>query len=204
VNWASDPEDITGDELLDCVEDRLSRDLDDPRHSLRHGAPHPVVIGDYAYGRIVRPRKTRLMRRRSDPVWTWLSPDAGDRAPDRHWFRHGGKWIVFDTLARIESLAGRLAPYIDGGEIPGAKYWKGDPSAINVYSLDRDRRRSAEILRDLGATGHKVWEYDHAWDKNLAHPCTFLYSQTSKLWTIARSRGLTGMLGLVVEALRRR
>jgi len=167
-------------------------------------ADGPAVIGDYAYGRIVNLRKTRVMRRRTDPIWTWLSPDAGDRAPGPDWFRHGGKWIVFDTLARIESLAGRLARYIDAGEIPGAKYWNGDPSAINVYSLDRDRRRSAEILRDLDATGHKVWEYDYAWDKNLAHPCTFLYSQTSKLWTIARSKGLTGTLDLAAEALRRR
>jgi hypothetical protein len=131
-------------------------------------------------------------------------PDSGNLALDPRWFRHGGKWIVFDTLARIELLAGRLAPYIDGGEIAGAKYWNEDPSAINVYSLDHDRRRSAEILRALGAKGHKVWEYDDAWDKNLAHPCTFLYSQTSKLWTIARSRGFTGTLGLAVEALRHR
>ena len=134
----------------------------------------------------------------------WLSPDGGSRPPGPEWSRHGGKWILFAGLAEIESLAGRLAPYIDRGEIPGAKYWNGDPSAINVYSLDRDKGRSAEILEEAGAPGYKVWEYDHAWDKNLANPCAFLYSQTSKLSTILESQGLRGALELAGELLRGR
>jgi hypothetical protein len=144
------------------------------------------------------------VRRTSDRLWTWLSPDAGRPTPSREWLRHGGKWLLFAGLAEIESLAGRLAPYIDRGDIPGAKYWNGDPSAINVYSLDRDKRRSAEILDEAGARGYKVWEYDHAWDKNLANPCAFLYSQTSKLSTILESQGLRGTVELARDLLRGR
>ena len=144
------------------------------------------------------------MRTTSDRLWTWLAPDAGGHPPGPEWLRHGGKWILFDSRAAIESLAGRLAPYLDRGEIRGAKYWNGDPSAINVYSLDRDKRRSAAILDAAGAGGYKVWEYDYAWDKNLANPCAFLYSQTSKLATILKSQGVRGALQLAAEVLRGR
>ncbi len=98
------------------------------------------------------------------------------------------------------ALAGRLAPYIDAGDIESAKYWNGNPSAINVYSLDRDRWRTRKILKELGARYVLVWEYDYALGKNILSPLTFTYSWFSKFRTILMSRGLAGSLRLLREA----
>jgi hypothetical protein len=97
-----------------------------------------------------------------------------------------------------------LAPYIDDGVIESAKYWNGNPSAINVYSLDRDRWKTRKILKGLGARFVLVWEYDYASDKNLLSPFTFIYSWFSKFRTILRSRGIAGSMKLLREALRQR
>jgi len=118
--------------------------------------------------------------------------------------RHGGKWIIFDKKGRLVELADRLGPFIDSGAIESAKYWNKDPGAICVYSLDRDRDSTLEILKSLGAGSNRVWEYDYAWDKNIRKPFTFTYSWFSKFSTILRSYGFLGALALAREILKPR
>lgn len=126
-------------------------------------------------------------------------PDRAHDVDNEKWVSQGGKWIVFDSMDRILELGERLAPYISSGEVHGAKYWNGDPSAICVYSLDTGRDRTLELLRELGAGEKRVWEYDYAWDRNIGSPCSFLYSQTSKLRTILQSYGIAGSARLFLE-----
>jgi hypothetical protein len=144
------------------------------------------------------------MRQIKDDIWTRLLPDTERPIDQWTWVRNGGKWIVFDDGDRIEELAGRLAPFIDAGEVESAKYWNGHPGAINVYSLDRDRWKTRKILKDLGARYVLVWEYDYALGKNLRSPLTFAYSWFSKFRTILKSRGFAGSLKLLKEALRQK
>jgi hypothetical protein len=118
--------------------------------------------------------------------------------------RSGGKWIVFDDRKAIETLAEKLAPFIESGEIASAKYWNGDPSAINVYSLDRDRGKVRAILKEAGAAYVLVWEYDYALGKNLLRPLTFTYSWFSKFRTILASYGLAGSMRLLKKVLAQR
>jgi hypothetical protein len=142
------------------------------------------------------------MRQIRDDIWTRLLPDEPRGIDGGVWIRHGGKWIVFDDQSRILDLAEKLAPYIDAGEIESAKYWNGDPSAINVYSLDRDRAKTRAILKSLGARYVLIWEYDYALGKNLQTPVTFAYSWFSKFRTILQSRGFRGSGRLLKEALK--
>ncbi len=141
------------------------------------------------------------MRQVKDEIWTRLLPDQGCEIEWAEWARRGGKWIVFDDEERIKALAEKLAPFIDDGEIESAKYWNGNPSAINVYSLDQERWKVRDILKDLGARYVLVWEYDYAIGKNLLSPFTFSYSWFSKLRTILQSRGISGSMRLMQEAL---
>jgi hypothetical protein len=141
------------------------------------------------------------MRRIENKLWIWLVPEEENRTPGPEWIRHGGKWIVFDTRERIEALAEGLGPFIDSGKIESAKYWKGDPSAVNVYSLDSGRKRTWEILKGMGAGNAKVWEYDYAWDKNLRAPFSFVYSWCSKFRTILKGYGIAGSFRLAREVL---
>ncbi len=144
------------------------------------------------------------MKTSKDLLWTRLSPDE-PRVIDRaEWMRHGGKWIVFDKSDMIEALAGKLGPFIDSGSVESAKIWNGDPSAINVYSLDRNRWMVREILKRLGARYVLVWEYDYALGRNIFHPITFVYSWSSKFRTILASYGLAGTLRLLKEALKQK
>src|SRR5512143_3610026 len=124
------------------------------------------------------------MKKEKDLLWTWLLPEESRTFDRALWVRRGGKWIVFDKGEAIAALAERLAPFIDSGEIESAKYWNGDPSAINVYSLDRDRFKVRTILKQTGARYVLVWEYDYALDKNLLRPLTFAFSWFSKFRTI--------------------
>ncbi len=137
-------------------------------------------------------------------LWTWLLPDARRDIDREEWVSHGGKWIIFDRKDRLVALAEKLEPLIDSGEIGSAKYWNEDPSAICVYSLDREKERVWEILKGLGAGSDKVWEYDYAWDKNIQNPVNFMYSWFSKFRTILQSYGLAGTLRLIKEILRPR
>jgi len=141
------------------------------------------------------------MKTSKDLLWTWFLPDAPRRFDRAGWVRRGGKWIVFDDRKAIEALAGKLAPFIDSGEIASAKYWNGDPSAINVYSLDRDRGKVRALLKDAGARYVLVWEYDYALGKNLLHPLIFAYSWFSKFRTILASYGLAGSMRLLKKVL---
>jgi hypothetical protein len=141
------------------------------------------------------------MRQSRDEIWTKLMPDAPRKIDGSTWIRSGGKWIVFDDENRIKNLAENLASFIDAGEIESAKYWNGNPSAINVYSLEQDRWKTKKILKDLGARYVLVWEYDYAMGKNLRSPLTFAYSWFSKFRTILQSRGIAGSLRLLREAL---
>jgi len=142
------------------------------------------------------------MRIVKDNIWTWLMPDMPRVIDRRTWTRSGGKWIVFDREERIKEIAGKLAPHIDSGEIESGKYWNGDPSAINVYSLDRDRGKTRKILMDVGVLQVMVWEYDYEWRKNICSPLSFTYSWLSKFKTIVQSRGICGTLRLVRDVLK--
>lgn len=142
------------------------------------------------------------MRTSKDILWTWLLPDEPKAIDRKKWARHGGKWIVFDGREAIETLARKLAPFIDAGEIDGAKFWNGDPSAINVYSLDQDRWKVRNILKTAGARHVLVWEYDYAFGKNILRPLTFTYSWYSKFRTILASYGLAGTLRLIRETFK--
>ena len=142
------------------------------------------------------------MREVKDLLWTWLLPEVQREVDRQEWTRSGGKWIIFDRKDRLVVLAGRLGPLIDSGEIESAKYWNRDPGAICVYSLDRDREKTWDILRGLGAGNDKVWEYDYAWDKNIQNPVNFLYSWFSKFRTILQSYGIAGTLQLIKEILK--
>jgi len=128
-------------------------------------------------------------------------PDLPESTGREEWIRHGGKWIIFDRKERIINIAERLAPFIDTGKIKSAKYWNEDPSAICVYSFDRDREEIWDILKGLGAGESRVWEYDYAWNKNLKKPLEFAYSWLSKFRTILQSYGIAGTLRLIREVL---
>ncbi len=144
------------------------------------------------------------MKTSKDMLWTRLFPDEARHFDRAEWMRRGGKWIVFDDRKEIEALAKKLAPFIDAGEIASAKYWNGDPSAINVYSLDRDRWKVRAILKEAGARYVLVWEYDYALGKNLLNPLTFAYSWFSKFRTILASYGLAGSVRLLKNVLSQR
>jgi hypothetical protein len=143
------------------------------------------------------------MKEAKDLLWTWLLPESPRAIDEKEWFRSGGKWIIFDSKEGIKRLAEELEPYIDSGEIQSAKYWNGDPSAINVYCLDREREKSWHTLKRLGAGNRKVWEYDYAWDKNVKRPVTFIYSWCSKFMTIFQSYGVKGSIKLMRELFRK-
>ena len=141
------------------------------------------------------------MKTSNDILWTRFAPDKAVDIDEREWRRHGGKWIVFDDRKTIDALAAGLVPFIDSGEIAAAKMWNGEASAINVYSLDRDRGKVREILKRIGARYVLVWEYDFALGKNLRSPFTFAYSWFSKFRTILASYGLAGTGRLVRDVL---
>ncbi len=142
------------------------------------------------------------MQKMKDMLWTWLMPEV-QRIEDREeWLRHGGKWIIFDRKDKILDLAQKLESFIDSGEIKSAKYWNKDPSAICVYSLDKDREKTLKIIKDIGAGNARVWEYDYAWDKNIRDPVSFIYSWGSKFRTILLSYGISGTLQLIKEILK--
>ena len=105
------------------------------------------------------------MHQIKDDIWTRLLPDTQRLIENLTWSRSGGKWIIFDDENRIKELAEKLAPFIDAGEIESAKYWNGNPSAINVYSLDLDRWKTRKILKDLGARYVLVWSTITHWTK---------------------------------------
>jgi hypothetical protein len=144
------------------------------------------------------------MRKAKDALWTWLLPEGPRPVDMDRWKSHGGKWIVFDRKDRILALARKISPFIDSGEVESAKYWNGDPSALCVYSLDRDRDKVLSILKELGAKGAMVWEFDYAWDKNIGRPIDFAFSWFSKFRTILQSYGLLGSLRLAREILKPR
>jgi hypothetical protein len=139
------------------------------------------------------------MKVTKEKIWTWYLPGEPKKIYHDDWIKSGGKWIVFDRKERITALAEALQPYIDAGNIVGAKCWNGDPSAVNVYSLDRDRENTNLILDRLGAGHSRVWEYDYAWQKNIRKPLEFTYSWSLKFWTIVRSHGLPGTIKLMRE-----
>lgn len=99
-------------------------------------------------------------------------------------------------------LADQLEVFIESGTIESAKCWNGDPSAINVYALDKDREKVKAILEGLGATGHTVWEYDYEWGKNVKRPIDFLYCWSSKLKTIFKSYGIRGSVRLFKDMMK--
>ncbi len=142
------------------------------------------------------------MRIVKDIIWTWLRPDNERPINQELWLDHGGKWLIFDRKKKIMELAHKLESFIDSGDIESAKCWNGDPSAINVYSLDSNGEKVKKILEKLGGRKRKVWEYDYAWEKNLRRPIDFLYSWSSKFMTILKSYGIIGAFHLFQEAMK--
>ncbi len=142
------------------------------------------------------------MRIFKDIIWTWFQADNERPINRTLWLDHGGKWLIFGRKKKMMELAHKLEPFIDSGDIESAKCWNGNPSAINVYSLDSNREKVEKILETLGARERKVWEYDYAWKKNLRRPVDFLYSWSSKFVTILKSYGLIGAYHLFKEAMK--
>ncbi len=139
------------------------------------------------------------MKANKEKIWTWFLPNEPKKIHHDDWIKKGGKWIVFDGQERITALVQALELYIDAGDIVGAKSWNGDPSALNVYCLDRDRERTRLLLDRLGAGHSRVWEYDYAWEKNIRRPFDFTYSWGLKFMTILRSYGMIGTVNLMRE-----
>lgn len=143
-----------------------------------------------------------MTRIKTDFYWTWILPDRNREISEEEWRDHGGKWIIFDRKEHTENLAMKLENHIDAGDIQSAKYWNKDPSAICVYSLDKDRQKTWDILKTLDAGKNRVWEYDYAWGKNIQRTPIFIYSQLSKFRTILKSYGCKGTLQLIRESLK--
>lgn len=141
------------------------------------------------------------MKVNREKIWTWFLPDQPKNIYHEDWLKNGGKWIIFGRKERIDALAEALRLYIDAGNIVGAKSWNGDPSALNVYCLDRDREETKLLLNRLGAGHSRVWEYDYALDKNVRRPLDFAYSWGLKFMTIFRSYGIRGSIKLMRELL---
>lgn len=103
--------------------------------------------------------------------WVWLSRRHSQQGvyycPEnqREYFEHWGKWLIFNSATQIRSLAEKLDPYIDQGEIDSAKFNR-EPSQIGrgdcvmcVYCDDRDKERIWIILRSIGLS-KRIWKYD--------------------------------------------
>jgi hypothetical protein len=142
------------------------------------------------------------MRIVSEKIWIWFLPDKERWVDPDLWRRCGGKWLVFDRQEKIMALAHKLESFIDSGDIHSAKCWNGDPSGLNVYSLDKDREKVKIILETCDAKRQKVWEYDYAWGKNVTRPIDFIYSWASKFITILKSYGIRGAIQLFKDLVK--
>lgn len=86
-------------------------------------------------------------------------------AKDPEYRDHFGKWLVFAKWKYLNTLAKRLDPHINCGEIPYAKYSRdvyglhSGSDVMCVYCDDRKRERVFKILQQYGVT-RKVWKYD--------------------------------------------
>lgn len=77
-----------------------------------------------------------------------------------------GKWLVFGSAELLGDLAQRLDPFVEGKEVPAAKY---DRQRIDEFGLDRcvmcvychveQRDRVWEILQSLGVQD-KAWAFE--------------------------------------------
>lgn len=102
------------------------------------------------------------MRQIKDDIWTRLLPDTERLIDTSTWLRSGGKWIVFDDEDQIKILAGKLAPFIDAGEIVSAKYWNGNPVQSTSIRLIRTVGRPGESLKtSVHSTRTSVYYYRH-------------------------------------------
>lgn len=108
-----------------------------------------------------------------DPEDPWVrvrpskpaKPKRGRQAL-KEYFEHYGKWLIFTRdRARLEELARKLDPYVEGREISSAKYtrepasWARGAVVMCVYCDDRERERVWKILSSLGVT-RRIWKYD--------------------------------------------
>jgi hypothetical protein len=115
--------------------------------------------------------------------FTYCLPDTETpRHRDFHtddWRQHGGRWVIFNRRRKVDRWVERLGPYIDSGEVRQAKFYSGftgDPSALIVYTLDRERDNVWRFLQHLGVEGRHLWEYERE-----------MTGLRYKLLTIARS-----------------
>lgn len=115
--------------------------------------------------------------------FTYCFPDLpNDRAKQLEsgeLYPHIGRWVIFNRRSEVDKWVGDLAQYIDSGEIRQAKFYsafRGDPSALIVYTFDSDKNEAWQLLERIGVNGHHIWEYQtemNAFDRKL---CTIVRS----------------------------
>ncbi len=99
----------------------------------------------------------------------------------------------------MRELAIELDKYVEMGDLASAKYWNAsEASAMCVYSLDRDNKKTKKILARLGFKP-VAWEYDYARKKNWWRPRFFL-SAFYKLRILLKTFGLIGTFRFIVGA----
>lgn len=103
-----------------------------------------------------------------DPYWVHI-------IPERHGYQsacdleHYGKWLIYGSRERMESLARALNSFVESGQMDQAKYTKRDPTTdplpnrkmhvMCVYCDDRKRNDAWKILEGIGVK-RKVWKYE--------------------------------------------
>jgi hypothetical protein len=103
-----------------------------------------------------------------DPYWVHIMPEKLEFQPPYD-LEHYGKWLIYGSRKRMESLARALNSFVESGQIDQAKYTKRDPNidplpnrkmhVMCVYCDDRKRNDAWKILEGIGVK-RKVWKYD--------------------------------------------
>lgn len=129
------------------------------------------------------------MYTQESPLFTWYFPNKTKYIDPYEWEWYGGKWVVHNSLDRSRDTANKLCSYLDNGLIDSAKIWHGDPTALIVYSLVKDRKMIHDILDEVGAGKTRVWVYD-SFSPNLIHPIQFANGICLMANTILRGVGI--------------
>jgi hypothetical protein len=134
------------------------------------------------------------------PIWTWIVPVKETAAEEPSlWKEHGGKWLIYGDLDEMERLSTHLNQFVEQGKIVSAKFWNASSaSAMCVYSLEGDNKKTKKILTDLRFKP-TAWEYDYARKKNWTRPRFFL-SAFYKLRILLKTFGVKGTLKFIVGA----
>lgn len=142
---------------------------------------------------------------REDFFWRWIfrekkeREEAEKKAQSTEWEESGGKWLVYADKEKIEKAEKEIEKFVEKGEIEAAKYWKlSKPSALCVYSLDKDREKTRKILLSMNLKP-SVWEYDYARSKNIWRP-RFWLSAFRKLRILISTFGIFGTIKFIFSA----